>query len=120
MEAKEEPAQKHQPFRCKEEEEPEKAAWREEPEQLLKLATEKLRTAPRKDSFLEEPEGSGKGWGHLDGPGPDWRSEAGSRESGRLEGTGKGWGHLDGPGPDWRSEAGSSESGRGLLPESLS
>lgn len=83
MEAKEEPAQKHQPFRCKEEEEPEKAAWREEPEQLLKLATEKLRTAPRKDSFLEEPEGTGKGWGHLDGPGPDWRSEAGSRESGR-------------------------------------
>lgn len=83
VEAKEEPAQKHQPFRCKEEEEPEKAAWREEPEQLLKLATEKLRTAPRKDSFLEEPEGTGKGWGHLDGPGPDWRSEAGSRESGR-------------------------------------
>lgn len=84
MEAKEETAQKHQPLRCKEEEEPEKAAWREEPEQLLKLATEKLRrTAPRKDSFLEEPEGTGKGWGHLDGPGPDWRSEAGSRESSR-------------------------------------
>lgn len=84
VEAKEETAQKHQPLRCKEEEEPEKAAWREEPEQLLKLATEKLRrTAPRKDSFLEEPEGTGKGWGHLDGPGPDWRSEAGSRESSR-------------------------------------
>ena len=84
MEAKEETAQKHQPFRCKEEEEPEKAAWREEPEQLLKLATEKLRrTAPGKDGFLEEPEGTGTGWGHLDGPGPDWRSEAGSRESSR-------------------------------------
>ena len=62
MEAKEDTAQKHQPLRCKEEEEPEKAAWREEPEQLLKLATEKLRrTAPRKDSFLEEPEGPRKG-----------------------------------------------------------
>ena len=72
MEAKEETAQKHQPFRCKEEEEPEKAAWREEPEQLLKLATEKLRrTAPGKDGFLEEPEGTGKGWGRqklLSGP----------------------------------------------------
>ena len=77
MEAKEETAQKHQPLRSKEEEEPEKAAWREEPEQLLKLATEKLRrTAPRKDSFLEEPEGPpGWAWARLE--------EAGSRESGR-------------------------------------
>lgn len=38
------------------EEEPGKEAWREEPKQLLKLATEKLRMALRKDTCLEEPE----------------------------------------------------------------
>lgn len=43
------------------EEEPEKAAWREAPEQLLRLATGKLRrTALRKDGCLEEPEGRGR------------------------------------------------------------
>lgn len=43
------------------EEEPEKAAWREAPEQLLRLAAEKLRrTALRKDGCLEEPEGRGR------------------------------------------------------------
>ena len=57
MEAKEETAQKHQPLRCKEEEEPEKAAWREEPEQLLKLATEKLRrTLPSSEPVIAEKE----------------------------------------------------------------
>lgn len=44
-------------FKRQVEEEPGKEAWREEPKQLLELATEKLRMALRKDNCLEEPEG---------------------------------------------------------------
>lgn len=45
-------------------------AWREEPEQLLRLATETLRRmASRKDACLEEPEGDGEG---MEPPGRAW------------------------------------------------
>lgn len=41
------------------------------------------------------------------------------RLPGGVRGTRKGRSHLDGPGPDWRSEAGCGESGGSFLTEPL-
>lgn len=59
-------------FKRQVEEEPEKEAWREEPEQLLKLATEKRRrSALRKDILGRSQRGTGKGRSHLEEPCPE-------------------------------------------------
>lgn len=60
-------------------EEPEK-----EPEQLLRLATEKWRRmALRKDTCLEETEGDPEGQSDLGGPGLSWGDQTGCGESSR-------------------------------------
>lgn len=64
----EEPAQKHQPFRCKEEEEPERRLGERSQEQLLKLATE-AENSPEKGQL---PGGARGDWEGMGSPGWAW------------------------------------------------